>query len=141
MGAGIYLAPSTEMHLPGRQEALHSVLSAENKIPHLQRKGTHCLQPQPHSQLHNGTSDGDATTGADPTHNSPSQPISSKLYLQERIPGLNNPPTACLLHKPVSQKWLLSVGSLGFLFLHSELKCAGQMPTNTRFKFGHTHLF
>lgn len=110
------------MHLPGTQEALHSVLHPESKIPHLQRKGTPCLQPQPRAQVHKETSEGDSTAYTDPT-------LSSRVSLptitphglapQDRIP--KKEALACPLHKPVSQEWLLSVGSLVFLFLHSEL--------------------
>lgn len=122
METGIYLAPFTAMHLSGTQETLHSVLHPESKIPHLQRKGTPCLQPQPHAQVHKETSEGDSTAYADPT-------LSSRVSLPTIPPHCLAPQghipkkeaLACPLQKPVSQEWLLSIGSLVFLFLHSEL--------------------
>lgn len=142
METGIYLAPFTAMHLSGTQETLHSVLCPESKIPHLQRKGTPCLQPQPRAQVHRETSEGDSTAYADPT-------LSSRVSLPTIPPHCLAPQghipkkeaLACPLHNPVSQEWLLSVGSLVFLFLHSELswpKClptpSSDLPTPTCFK-------
>lgn len=130
------------MHLSGTQEALHSVLRPEHRIPHLPRKGAPCLQSQPRALVHKETSEGDGTAYAEPA-------LSSRVSLPT-IPSHGLAPQggiakkealACPLHKPVSQEWLLSVGSLAFLFPHSELRWAGQMPTNTRFRFAHTHLF